>query len=303
MEMKKIDHLHAILTSFAYRSEYFPELDGMLETVREHHPDWPIVVGRGPVAGYDLPTLEVDSPSGKYFLTLPIPLNPGNYENDWRKIAMMKGWWMSQVWQQCGSVFGPEPNRVLWLDADARLRGALDIEIPDIPEVIAAPWCFDDYQKPGYSHICSGMVFFQGARHGKVEAIIEQWSNDCLQSIRNLPPPTVPWGDSDQEILTDVLNRTPDSSGEYVLLKLDEEKYGACPISRQKFARQSLVNHWDMGTHMKTAPESRNANWPPPEEYRRSAAIGDPVPGLVSTNIQSSTTVEKPQLKRNEKDA
>ena len=47
----RVDKLPAVLTSFAYREEYFPELDGMLATVRQHHPDWKIVTGRGPVAG------------------------------------------------------------------------------------------------------------------------------------------------------------------------------------------------------------------------------------------------------------
>src|ERR1700684_494458 len=209
--MKIIRQLPTVLTSFAYRKEYFPELDGMIATVREHHPDWPIVTGRGPMSGFDLPTLEVDSSWGKSFWTLPLSLNLGNYENDWRKITMMKGWWTKLVWQEFAGREGVDLNRILWLDADARLRGPLDIELPDDAEVIAAPWCHDDFQKPGYAHICSGMVLFQGARNGKVSAIIDQWSADCLQSIQNLPPPTVPWLDSDQEILTDVLARTPDS--------------------------------------------------------------------------------------------
>jgi hypothetical protein len=54
---------------------------------------------------------------------------------------------------------------------------------------------------------------------------------------------------------------------------------------------------------MRTPPENRNVNWPPSEEYRKDAAIGDPVPGMVSTNVQPGTAAEKPQLKLSEKDA
>lgn len=280
--MKEIHQLPAVLTSFAYRSEYFLELDSMLVTVREHHPDWTIIVGKGPVAGFELPTIEVDSPSGKYHWSLPVSLGAGNHEETWRRVTMMKGWWMAQVWNNlkvlCSSQ-DLQTNRIIWLDADARLNGPLDINLPPEDEVIAGPWCYDDYQKPGYAHICSGMLLFQGGRQGKVSHIMTQWAEACLARIQNLPPTTVPWGDGDQEVLTEILQTFPDSNGDYTLLKLDEEKYGSCPISQRKFVRESLINHWDMGTHMKTPPEQRDRNWPPSEEYRRTAAIGTPVPG------------------------
>src|ERR1044071_2448989 len=280
--MKEINRLPAVITSFAYRSEYFPELDSMLVTVKEHHPSWSIVAGKGPVAGFDLPTIEVDSPSGKYYWSLPVLLGLGNYENDWRKITMMKGWWMAQVWQnlkQICAFHDHQPNRVIWLDADARLNAPLDIVLAPENEVIAGPWCYNDYQKPGYEHICSGMLLFQGSQQGRVSHILNEWSEACLVRIQNLPPATVPWGDGDQEVLTEILENFPDSNSQYTLIKLDEERYGSCPISQRKFMRKSLIDHWDMGTHMKTPPEQRDRNWPPSEEYRRTAAVGTPVPG------------------------
>ena len=280
--MKEIHQLPAVLTSFAYRSEYFSELDGMLVSIKEHHPDWSIIVGKGPAAGFELPTMEVDSPSGKHHWSLPVPLGLGSYEDNWRKITMMKGWWMARIWENMTNLCcfqGSGPNRAIWMDADARLKGPLDIMLAPQDEVIAGPWCYDDYQKPGYAHICSGMLLFQGSRQGKVSHILKQWAEDCLTRIQNLPPATVPWGDGDQEVLTDILQAFPDLNSDYTLLKLDEEKYGSCPISQRKFMRQSLIDHWDMGTHMKTAPEQRDQNWPPSEEYRRTAAVGTPVPG------------------------
>jgi hypothetical protein len=280
--MKPIHQLPGVLTSFAYRSEYFSELDGMLITIKEHHPDWSIVAGKGPVAGFDLPTMEVESPSGKHSWSLPVSLGLGDYENDWRKITMIKGWWMAQVWQnlqQICAFHDSQPNRVIWLDADARLNAPLDIVLDPENEVIAGPWCYNDYQKPGYEHICSGMLLFQGSQQGKVSHILNEWSEACLLRIQNLPPATVPWGDGDQEVLTEILQNFPDSNSQYTLIKLDEERYGSCPISQRKFMRKSLIDHWDMGTHMKTPPEQRDQNWPPSEEYRRTAAIGTPVPG------------------------
>ena len=39
--IKRIDGLPAVLTCFAYREEYFPEMEGMLATIREHIPTGP----------------------------------------------------------------------------------------------------------------------------------------------------------------------------------------------------------------------------------------------------------------------
>jgi hypothetical protein len=282
--IQRIDQLPVVLTSFAYRSEYFSELDCMLATVRDHHPGWAVVSGKGPVAGFELPTLEVESPAGKFHWNLPLALNPGNYEDDWRKITMMKGWWLAQVWQNLGLPGNPTDsklNRVVWLDADARLNGPLDITLEPEAEVIAAPWCCDDVDVPGYAHILSGMLLVQGSKQGTIAALLHQWSAACLDRIRNLPPATVPWGDGDQEVLTEILRDFRAPKGDYTLLKLDEEKYGSNPIAHGKFVRQSLINHWDMSTRMKKPPEERDSVWPPAEEFRRTAAIGTPVPGMI----------------------
>src|ERR1700739_4246158 len=87
----RVDRLPTVLTSFGYRSEYVSELEGMIPTVRQHHPDWPIVIGRGPVSGFELPTLEVEIPPGKCHWSLPVPLSlEGNRdasERDWSRIV------------------------------------------------------------------------------------------------------------------------------------------------------------------------------------------------------------------------
>lgn len=295
--IRRIDQLPAVLTSFAYRSEYFSELDCMLATVKEHHPNWPIIVGRGPIPGSELPTLEVESPAGKLHWSVPVSLDLGNYEDDWRKITMMKGWWLAKLWQNLGLLCNPigsQVNRVVWLDADARLNGSLDIILEPEAEVLAAPWCYDDSDVPGYSHILSGMMLLQGSREGTIAALLDQWSAACLERIQNLPPATVPWGDGDQEVLTEILQDFPGSNSDFTLLKLDEEKYGRSPIAEGKFMRQSLINHWDMNMRMKKPPEQRDESWPPTEEFRRTAAIGTPVPGLIWTP-QEKRQDQRPQ--------
>ncbi|HEY6252892.1 MAG TPA: hypothetical protein VI685_23280 [Candidatus Angelobacter sp.] len=281
----RIDQVPAVLTSFAYREEYFPEIKGMLATVKEHHPGWPIVVGRGPVSGFEFPTLEVESPLGKFHWSLPVLLNLGCEMDDWRKITMMKGWWLAKVWQNlsllCASA-DPQLNRVVWLDADARLNGPLDITLEPEAEVMAAPWCVEDCDVPGYAHILSGMLLLQGSKQGTIAAILDQWSAACLNRIQDLPPATVPWGNGDQEVLTDILRNFPESNGDYTFLKLEEEKYGNCPIGQDKLTRR-LIDHWDMGMRMKLPPEQREGSWPPAEEYRRTAAVGTPIPELTWT--------------------
>ena len=266
---KRVDELPAVLTCFAYRDEYFPELEGMLATIREHHPSWQIVVGRGPVAGFDLPTLEVEAAYGKCHWTLPVSLSLDGSEHDWRKITRMKGWWVAQVWHYYGSVDGCL-KRVVWIDADARLNGALDIELEPEGEVIASPVEYDP-QYPDYDGLCSGLLLFQGVTRGTVEMIIDLWSSECLSQIQDLRPPTVPWLDGDQEVLNEVLQGLQAQRPNYVLLKLDHDKYVGYADNDGTTPPGALVDQWQMSKKMKF-PECRERNWPPPEELRRRVA-------------------------------
>ncbi len=270
--VKRVDELPVVLTCFAYRDEYFPEMEGMLATIREHHPNWRVVVGRGPVAGFDLPTLEVESLEEKCTWTLPVSLDLDGSEHDWRKITRMKGWWMARVWREYGNP-GDSVNRVLWLDADARLNGPLDIELDPEAEVVASP--VEDYpQYPDYDGLCSGLLLFQGFRSGTVETILDLWSSVCLSQIQDLRPPTVPWLDGDQEVLNEVLQSLPDIR-ERVLLKLDHNKYVGYANNDGTTPPGALVDQWQMSKKMKF-PECRERNWPPPEEARRRSAKGQP---------------------------
>jgi hypothetical protein len=276
---KRVDELPAVLTCFAYRREYFEEMEGMLRTIREHHPGWPVVVGRGPVEGFSEPTLEVESPQGKSHWTLPVSFDLDGSENDFLNIVRMKGWWIAQVWHHFGQLVSGDRNRLVWSDADARFNGPLDIELEPDAEVIAAAW-WDDPEDSGYGHICSGLLLLQGARNGTIAAILDQWSGMCLSHIKAPPPQTRPWPDDEQEALTEVLKTFSDSDAEYVSIKLAPDKYIGLPTEGGKeVMRRGLVDHWYMSAKMRL-PEYRDRNWPPPEEYRREAEIGTPIPNV-----------------------
>jgi hypothetical protein len=266
---KRVDQLPAVLTSFAYREEYFPELDGMLATVRRHHPDWNVVTGRGPVLGFDKPALEVEFPSGKCHWSLPIPFELEGTENDWLRIVWMKGWWMAQVWHIFGGLSGPDGNRVIWLDADARLNGPLDIEFDSQAELVAGPWAAVGPMTP-VEHVCSGLLLFQGARNGIVETMIDQWSAGCISYIQSPPSPNPiwPWGEGDQEVLTTVLKSCIAANGNYTLLKLECDKYCGEVNSFGTPKPGALVDQWMMNDKMRL-PQNRDLNWPPPEEARQ----------------------------------
>lgn len=268
--IQRVDRLPAVLTCFAYRREYFAEMDGMLATIKEYHPDWPIVTGRGPVPGFERPTLNVESPSGTFQWTFPLAIDLDDSENDWRKITRMKAWWIAQVWRNFGDLVDVERRRLLWLDADARLNGPLDIELDPETEVIAGPWWFDP-ENPDHSTICSGLLLFQGAKYGIVEDIIDQWSITCQIHIQDMRSPTVPWLDGDQEVLTEVMHSFFDSNANYNLLKLDHDKYAGYANKDGTPLPGALVDQWQMGRKMKF-PECRDRDWPPPEEARRRSA-------------------------------
>ncbi|HEY6252894.1 MAG TPA: hypothetical protein VI685_23290 [Candidatus Angelobacter sp.] len=272
----RVDKLPTVLTSFGYRSEYIGELEGMIPTVREHHPDWPIVVGRGHVPGFEMPTLEVESPSGKCHWSLPIPLNlDGSIEaseKDWAKIALMKPWWIAEVWRNLKKFICSPVNRLVWLDADARLNGPLDIELDPHAEIIAGPWFAGQDVLPEREHICGGFLLFQGKAGGIVETLVSQWSQQCTSYIQNLPPAPPPGDpskarDDDQKVLTDLLKGATDSH--LLWLKLDWQKYCGVPDDETELPRENaLIDQWMMNVKMRL-PEDRDLDWPPPEEARR----------------------------------
>jgi hypothetical protein len=266
--VKKTNQLPTILTSFAFRKEYFSELDGMVASVKEHHPDWPIVTGKGPAHGCELPTLEVGTPAGKQQWSLPVALNLDGSVDDWRKIAKMKAWWIAKVWHSFGDLTGT-CRRIVWIDADARLNGPLDIELDSESEVLAGAW-WNDVGYPGYDSIVTGLLLFQGSSQGTIQAILNRWSDICLSQIQKLPdPPLVPWGDGDQEVLSQILKVRPISNGHYILIRLDSDKYCAIVDNDGTPRPGALVDQWVMARKMKW-PRDRDRDWPPPEEIRRN---------------------------------
>jgi hypothetical protein len=264
---KIIHELPVLFTCFAYRPEYVAELEGMLPTIRKNHPEWPIVAGRGPVGGYELPTLEVESPAGKRCWSLPVSLNLEGTVDDWRKICRMKAWWIGEVWHRFAGLAGPW-RRVLWIDADARLLGPLDIELEPESEVIAGPFWVNVKDRDD-DMLGSGFLFFQGARGGRVEGIIDEWSSLCVSQIENIPPPDPRWPDGDQEMLKRVLRDYTDTEG-YTLVKLEQDKYNAMPDANGNPLPGALVDQWVLGCKMRF-PKDRDKQWPPPEEARRPA--------------------------------
>lgn len=266
--IKRISEIPSVVTCFGYRPEYITEVEGMLTTLKEHHPTWPIVLGKGPVPGFDRPTLDVESPFGASRWTLPVPLELDDTEDDWRRLTRIKGWWISCVWRHlAGLSADSDPTTLVWIDADARLNGPLDIELEIDAEVIAGPWLYDSLN-PSSETICSGLLVFQGERGGIVEKIIERWERKCLSDIQNLPEPTVSWLDSDQEVLSEVLRSTPQSDTPYSLIKLNFEKYAGIVNKDGTPLDGALVDQWQMSRKMKF-PECHEREWPPPEHARR----------------------------------
>jgi len=270
--MQKIDRLPLVLTSFAYRSEYFPELDGMIESVRQHHPQWSLITGRGPVSNATGSALAVETPAGPLHWKLPVPLDLDGSENDWLRIVRMKAWWVAQVWHEFGNLSGSARKRVVWLDADARLTGSLDILFDPEAELIAGPWggaegTVDD-------HVCSGFLLLQGSAKGVVESIINQWSTICLGYIQNAPPPSPiwPYGEGDQEVLTTVLRSQLSSGAQFTLAKLDYDKYcGELNYKDGTSKAGALIDQRMMNERMRY-PKDRNRVWPPPEPGKQKNA-------------------------------
>ncbi|PYP88402.1 MAG: hypothetical protein DMF61_07365 [Blastocatellia bacterium AA13] len=268
---ERIDKLPVVLTSFAYREEYFRELDGLLTTVREHHPDWLIVAGRGPVSGLPPGSMEVESPWGTHRWTPPVALDVNDFETAFFNIVSLKPWWISQVWRMCSLPDDGRLKRVLWSDADNRFNGPLDIELQPDSELVSGCW------SQNREMICGGLLLFQGKSDGTIHRLIDEWSQDCLGYTVTPPPVGKENHPEDQERLTELLGAFPYRGGEIEVLKLDINKYLCCPTDGDKIERRGLVESWYMSARMQR-PENRNRNWPPPEEYRRHAMIGDSIP-------------------------
>lgn len=268
--MSRIDKLPAVVTSFAYREEYFPELGGMLATVQEHHPAWHVVAGKGPVSGFGSPTFEVAFPQCSLQWSLPVSFQLDGSEKDWHRIVFMKGWWMAQVWHHLSTFGSPDIRRLIWLDADGRLNAPLDIELDPEAEIVASPW-WTGTPEPEH-HICSGLLIFQGRTGGPVEKVIDAWAADCLSRISGplLPSPFLPGPEGDQCLLTKIVKNNSGAQGRYEVLKLSYEKYCGVPDNKTGACKpEALVHQWMMNKKMRR-PEDRSKNWPPPEEVRRN---------------------------------
>jgi hypothetical protein len=224
----------------------------MVASAKDHHPNWIIVTGKGPLDGFKLPTLEVLSPLGIQQWSLPVPLNLDGSVDDRRKITKMKAWWIARVWHSFGHLTG-NSSRILWIDADARVNGPLDIALDSESEVIAGAW-LRDARYPGYDTIAGALLFFQGSRSGTIEGILKQWSDTCLVHIQDLPsPPLVPWGDGDQEVLNQILKLPPHSNKYYIQIRLDADKYYAV-VNKDKLLLPGVsVDHCEMARKMNVA--------------------------------------------------
>lgn len=269
MNTRPLREMPTVLTCFAFRDEYYAELDGMLATVKQHHPDWPQVIGRGGVRDGNAARFEVETPSGQFQWSLPVPLHLSGGEDDWRKITRMKGWWLDEVWCRFGEMNDASCNRIMWLDADARLNAPLDFELDPAAEIIAGPW-WDDPNNGDYDTITSGVILFQGASNGPVAKILKLWREACLEQIQNLPAPTVPWLEGDQEVLTKALAQFPEEDSGFKILKLDHDKYCGIPMANGEPQPDALIDHWMMSAKMGRSGK-RGPDWPPPEHIKRAS--------------------------------
>jgi hypothetical protein len=267
MIARQVKDLPVVLTCFALRDEYFPELTAMLATVGHHHAGWPLVIGRGTLTDGDVARFEVETPTGQVEWTLSVPLQLAGGEDDWRRITRIKGWWLEKVWEQFGGTTCSPWRRIVWLDADARLNAPLDFRLCPDREIIAGPWWYHPNDSR-YDTITSGLLLFQGTAQGPVADILRCWSRACLEQIEKLAAPTVPWPEGDQEVLTHTLAEAAEAGLNVEILKLDHDKYCGIPTDEGKPQPNALVDHWMMSARMGRKGK-RGDNWPPPEYLRR----------------------------------
>jgi hypothetical protein len=265
MQTERLLSLPAILTSFAYRPQYVPLLYDMLAIARNYHSSWPVIAGWGPVDDEE-GALAVQLPWGRERWVLPVSLRLDESENDWRKITMMKGWWLQEVWNSCARRSGSDVQRVVWMDADSRLNRPLDFEIEPSAEMVAGPWwdsLVENYPMAfPYATIASGMLVFQGNPAGAAKKLLDEWSRKCLMQIQALSAPTVPWLNGDQELLTATIADCVRSGFGPQTLKLDYKRFCGLLSPGSERSTDAVVDHWVMSRKMKWR-ETREMVWPP----------------------------------------
>jgi hypothetical protein len=162
-------------------------------------------------------------------------------------------------------------HRILWLDADARLKGPLEFAVEPEQEAVAGVWWTnskDEFPELGnFETITGGLLFFQGRRGGSTERLLQSWKEASLAEIRNLRKPTVMWLDADQETLTETICEFKKSDEALQVVKLDAGLYSGDVYHDGTAKAGVLVDQWMMGRKMKR-PGTRNRDWPPPEELR-----------------------------------
>jgi hypothetical protein len=173
MKTRPLAQLTTVVTCFAFREEYFPELSGMIATLKECHAEWPMMLGRGTPRDDGVVTFAVETPDGPEEWTLPVPFHLCGSENDWRRITRMKAWWLHEVWRRFGGPTRPACHRILWIDADARCKAALAFEVDPESEIIAGPWGRHPTDS-ALDGITTGLLLLQGSEHGPVARVLER---------------------------------------------------------------------------------------------------------------------------------
>ncbi len=263
--MRALADIPTVATSFAFRAEYAHEIAAMVATVRRHHPDWVVVTGHGVPRDDGVVTFDVEGPSGREQWTVPVSLKLGGGEDDWRRITRMKPWWLREVWRTFAGLADPTRRRMIWIDADARLNGPLTFEIDARAEVIASPW-WVDVNDSAHDGVTTGLLYLQGAPGGPVARAVARWTDICLQEIRDLPAPKVPWPEGDQEVLSRVI---VEFGATIDLVRLDHDSYVGIPSADGSPTPGALIDHWMMSAKMARPSPRRGPDWPPPEHLRR----------------------------------
>ena len=244
--------------SFAIGENYRKELENLIKSTYKYSPDVNLYVGVGEVgnniirAQFQRSSTNFDKFCQEELVDIPVP---ADLICNWNNIGFIKAYWMLHVMRHMkNEKFG---EILLWLDADARVRGDLSILDEELGEADIGMVKFEG------DHWLNGTIAMRITHEN--EMFLERWWKKCRALFR---PEHDDWRLNDQTVMKNMM-----IEGDSPPVKDLGEKWASLPpnlvgdknnpVPVRPRMEDALIHHWQMSRSV-----IKGWAWPPEEGKR-----------------------------------
>ena len=244
------------IASFAIGDIYEEELSHMVESCQQHSPSCDMIVGTG-ATGSNVMRFNFyrDGEDRGFVYEAEIDTAPEDISN-WNNIGFVKAWFIKACFKLCDICpRGIKDDYLLWLDADARVRGDLECLWQEMDEPVGMVKRADFF--------INGTIGLKNTP--EVRDWISRWWERCKQ---RMSPNHTEWLVNDQTVLRQMIvdgdhPGISDLGERWASLPPDLVGSKANPPIVKPPDADALVWHWQA-----SRATMKGWNWPPAEEIR-----------------------------------